>query len=318
VTPIVSVGLPTFNGEAYVASALRSLLDQSLANIEIIVCDNASTDATEEIVRQIAADDQRVRYIRSARNIGASANHNLTFDHARSAYFHWHGHDDLCAPTYLEKCVAVLDREPDVVLCHSLSCPIDDSGRPLRYDATLGVMTDVDRTFSVPAPDPSYATDADPVVRFRDALWHSANCQHVMGVMRVDAMRRTRLLSSYYSADRAYLMSMALLGRFVEIPEMLFFKREHMRNSRRLKSAEEKAQFAAPEVPAWMGRLDHVRGYTEITRGVLRSDLTRAQKMRCLGIALSKVWASHLGAAKPQSFPAGLGLSETPGAGTPV
>lgn len=302
--PKVSVGLPTYNGEKYLAEALQSLLTQSFTDFEIIVSDNASTDRSAEIVHDMARSDPRVRYFKTDTNIGSIANHNRTFQLAKGEFFHWHGHDDLCAPTYLERCVEILERDQSVVLCHSQTCPIDGSGRPLRYDPDLGVLTDVDRTFSIPLPDANFADHADPVVRFREALWNTANCQHVMGVMRSAAVRRTRLMRSYYSADRAFLITMALLGRFCEIPQPLFFKREHASNSRRLRSAEEKARFAAPTVPAWMGRADHLRGYAEITRAVLNSEMSFSDKWQCLRIAFGKAVGARLGQvrqARPRS-----------------
>jgi glycosyltransferase involved in cell wall biosynthesis len=286
--PKVSIGLPTRNGEQYLNEALHSLLRQTMSDFEIIVCDNASDDRTAEIARDIASTDRRVRYIRSDVDIGCSANHNRTFSLANGEYFHWHGDDDLCAPNYLESCVAVLERDQSIVLCHSQTCPINSTGEPLRYDPDFGALIDTERTFLIPLPDGNYADHADPVVRFREALWKTAGCQHVMGVMRAAAARRTRLLSSYYSADRAFLMSMALLGRFHLIPEQLFFKREHGGNSRYLGSPEAKARFAAPTIPAWLGRFDHLRGYIEITRAVLTSELKFPDKRECLGIALHK------------------------------
>ena len=71
--PLVSIGIPVYNGEAYLAQAVLSATSQTVEDIEIIISDNASTDGTEELARQLAAADSRVSYIRHSRNHGASA-----------------------------------------------------------------------------------------------------------------------------------------------------------------------------------------------------------------------------------------------------
>ena len=105
-TPKVSIGLPVYNGERYLREALDSILGQTFRDFELIICDNASTDETAAICADYAARDPRIRYHRQTHNIGATANFNHTFELARGAYFKWAAHDDVLAPTWLEKCVA--------------------------------------------------------------------------------------------------------------------------------------------------------------------------------------------------------------------
>src|SRR4051812_3389434 len=95
--PRLSIGLPVYNGERYVAQAVESLLGQTYSDFELIVCDNASTDGTEAILRKLAGSDSRVRYHRNDVNIGATPNFNRAFALARSPYFKWSAHDDLYA-----------------------------------------------------------------------------------------------------------------------------------------------------------------------------------------------------------------------------
>src|SRR5438034_9026734 len=72
--PRVSVGMPVYNGERYVAEAVDSLLAQTYEDFELIICDNASTDRTGEIARSYAARDTRVRYARHEKSLGAGGN----------------------------------------------------------------------------------------------------------------------------------------------------------------------------------------------------------------------------------------------------
>ena len=116
IIPRVTIGLPVYNGQNYLVETLESLLAQTYTDFELVISDNASTDRTEAICRQYAAGDARIRYYRNDENIGASANYNRAFELGRGEYFKWAAHDDLLAPTYLERCVEVLDANPDVVL----------------------------------------------------------------------------------------------------------------------------------------------------------------------------------------------------------
>ena len=97
--------MPVRNGQKYIREAIDSIVAQTFADWELIVCDNASTDATEQIVREYAARDARVRYHRNPTDIGPAANYNMGVHLSRGEYFRWHAHDDMIAPTYLEECV---------------------------------------------------------------------------------------------------------------------------------------------------------------------------------------------------------------------
>src|SRR5262249_60446249 len=108
-----SVGLPVFNGESYLESAITSVLGQTFEDFELIICDNASTDRTAEICNDYAARDSRIRYFRNPRNLGAAPNYNLAFSQARGRYFKWLAHDDRMRPSFLAKTVRVLDDRTD-------------------------------------------------------------------------------------------------------------------------------------------------------------------------------------------------------------
>ena len=110
--PKVSIGLPVYNGEDFLAEALDSLLDQTYDDFELIISDNASTDSTADICTSYSAKDSRIRYLRSDVNLGAAVNYNLVFELATGEYFKWAAHDDICAPEFIGACVDILDRYP--------------------------------------------------------------------------------------------------------------------------------------------------------------------------------------------------------------
>ena len=105
--PRVSLGVPVYNGLPFLEEALDSLLSQTFDNLEVVFCDNASTDGSPDFVEQRAAKDDRIRVFRHENNLGASRNYNRVFEEARGDYFKWAAADDVLLPTYLEKCVEI-------------------------------------------------------------------------------------------------------------------------------------------------------------------------------------------------------------------
>ena len=130
--PHVSIGIPVFNGEQYLAEAIDSILVLTYADFELIISDNASTDRTQEICRAYTKQDRRIRYYRNATNVGASKNFNRVFELSLVDYFKWAAYDDILAPDFLLKCVEVLDQDPSVVVCFSKMQIIDEDGKVMK------------------------------------------------------------------------------------------------------------------------------------------------------------------------------------------
>lgn len=106
--PVVSIGLPVYNGGRYLAQALDALLGQTHRSFELILSDNASTDGTEAVCKAYAARDPRIHYVRQAENIGAAKNFEFTIEHARGQFFMWAAHDDLWSPGFIEDALMVI------------------------------------------------------------------------------------------------------------------------------------------------------------------------------------------------------------------
>jgi glycosyltransferase involved in cell wall biosynthesis len=128
-TPRVTVGLPVYNGARYLGDSIRSVLDQTFEDFELIICDNCSSDRTPDVVRRF--DDPRIIYVRHPKNIGGAANTNRCVELARGEYVGiWH-HDDVMLPANLEQKVRVLDEHPSVGYVHSDLVLIDAEGTPM-------------------------------------------------------------------------------------------------------------------------------------------------------------------------------------------
>jgi glycosyltransferase involved in cell wall biosynthesis len=222
-TPKVSVGLPVYNGEKFVKQALDSLLNQDFDGFEIILCDNASTDATEEICRAYAAQDRRIRYYRNDSNIGAAPNYRRVFQLAHGEYFKWFAHDDICLPTFLSRCYATMRAAPaDVALVYPLCQFIGEFGEVL------------------PARSDSLASPFErPYRRLARVIARVSWGGPFWGLVRPDYIRRTRLAYSVSYWDDLLLAELALLGKFREIPEVLFQVRSYPGNAVALASQEQ-------------------------------------------------------------------------------
>src|SRR5215467_5057025 len=135
--PAVSICLPVYNGENYLAVAVESMLAQTFTDFELIITDNASTDRTEEICRKFANADPRVRYHRNERNVGGARNQAIAVQLSRGRYVRLSAHDDKVAPTHLEECVAVLKKRPDVVIAFTGTIAIDEFGDQIGQDCGM-------------------------------------------------------------------------------------------------------------------------------------------------------------------------------------
>jgi glycosyltransferase involved in cell wall biosynthesis len=217
--PRVSIGLPVYNGEAYLSTAIDAILEQTFRDFELIICDNASTDRTEEICLDYARRDSRVRYHKNDNNLGAARNFNRTFELSRGEYFKWAAHDDLIAPNFLMRCVAALDQDPAAVLAYPWTSLMDGAGSDIGDYIYNGAYR---------------ADGAQPHKRLTDIVIPPQWCFQVFGLIRAQELRGTPLIGNYISSDKVLLAHLALRGRFIELPERLFFSRKHAKQSMEL------------------------------------------------------------------------------------
>ncbi|MFZ1415187.1 MAG: glycosyltransferase family 2 protein [Defluviicoccus sp.] len=253
--PCVAIGIPVFNGQNYIADAIESVLAQTFEDFELVIADNASTDATASICRAYAARDFRVRYHRSPYNRGAACNYELVYRlSSPTAYFKWLAHDDRIAPTFLAKAVAALDADPAAVLCGSLVQVIDDKGEEIRiYDSDLIAARESER----------------PSERFSVCILKSHRNSENFALIRRSALERVEQMGPYHNSDKVIIAELALLGRFLQIEEPLIANREHQK---RATSAVVRSAWAAhhdSKAGSW-NRFGHLMVYRDYVRMVNR------------------------------------------------
>ncbi len=265
--PRLCIGLPVYNGQKYLASTLESLLGQTFADFRLIVSDNGSTDATEDICRGFARRDRRVDYHRSATNRGMSWNFNRLVALADSEYFKWAAYDDLHAPQFLERCIAALDADPQVIVCYPTAKVIDE-----HDGLTFCYREPADTTLPVPA------------ARFREIVWNWGCGLMQYGVVRLAVLRQTQLHGAYPASDAVLIAELALRGPFRQLDEPLFFWRNHPdRPTHVCTSDAELATWFAPE-NAGRAQFRHLKLFVSYLRTIGRVPLPVGQKLRCAGV----------------------------------
>jgi glycosyltransferase involved in cell wall biosynthesis len=265
--PTLSIGLPVYNGEKYLAQSIEALLGQSYEDFELIISDNTSTDGTAEICHHYQELDSRIRYFRQEHNIGGAPNHNFLVEQARGELFKWASHDDLYARDLLKRCVQALEEFPDVSAAHSWTALIDASGtitKAVRYPLAT----------------------SSPIAseRFRSVLYENGGDDDG-AVIRMSVLRRIPLLGSYHHSDRTLTAGLALQGPFYQVPDFLYLRRDH----------DERAERAFKTVRTWCANLDPrradalrnpaIRLYAEylwaFVTAIQRAPLSPAEKRSC-------------------------------------
>jgi glycosyltransferase involved in cell wall biosynthesis len=269
----VSVGLPVYNGEKFLEKALQTLVDQTHADLEIVISDNSSTDSTSAICQSFASRDSRIRYFRQPVNHGGARNHTFVAEQATGEYFRWYSYDDWMAPTCIEECARVLDENPEVVLAWAHPTSVYEADARIEYDTK-------------PEWD-----DSTPASRLRSLLTPRNGvtllswCYPIYGLVRRDALIRSLPMGAYYGSDNVIIASWSLDGQWRELPKGLAFCRRHPANSTSGRTVHEVARWMSPTMTP--GRsLPAFRRAVGYVRAVATADLPLEERLKAGATAL--------------------------------
>lgn len=279
--PRVSIGMPVYNGSRYLRAAMDSLLGQTFTDFELIVSDNASSDDSASIVQEYMQHDPRIVFVRQPTNLGAARNFNFVAEHARGEFFKWAAADDICAPTFLARCVEVLDADSSVISCHTRTRKIDEHGEELTHldDPTDGGLPTAWFQGAANGHRRPDASSPYPSRRFADVLLYSGWAARSYCVFRTSELLKTSLLLPYYGSEKTTMAQLALRGRFHDVPETLFFQRVHDGASSRLKTSAGQQQYiAGRQTGRQSPRLQLVRDYLG---AITEAPISLSEKCRC-------------------------------------
>jgi len=278
---MLSIGLPVYDGENFLADAIDSVLSQTFSDFELIIADNGSTDSSPEICRDYAARDSRIQFYQNLTNTGAAANFRRVFHLSRGKYFKWAAHDDLLAPEYLMQCITLLENRSDIILCHSQVCVIDKDGKVIRCEKSENMGLD----------------SPDPVKRFSSLVLNDLDNYEVFGVIRREILQQTPLIQGFIASDRSLRAELGLRGKISIIKQPLFLCRDHPQRSIRLMPAHHlRGQWFDPNIK---GRFlfPHWRILYEYYKCLGRVRLSQSEKLKCV-ISILKWVSVHMNWAR--------------------
>jgi glycosyltransferase involved in cell wall biosynthesis len=217
--PIVTLGMPLYNEGGFLSQALDSILAQQFTNLELVIRDNASTDETAAICRAYAKKDPRMRYFRSERNEGAVSNFRRVLDMSAGKYFMWAAGHDLWDPSFISKCLAVLESDPSVVLAYSQIGIIDNRGNIVET-IRQGIDT--------------RGRDSFERLRWTIVGLHRIQVNDLIyGLIRSEALRPV-VFRNVWGWDHLVSEELSLAGSFVQLDERLYFRRRESGRGRDL------------------------------------------------------------------------------------
>lgn len=210
--PRLTVGVPVWNGEQFLEATLTALRDQDLRDIEVLIGDNGSTDATAAIAHRFAEQDPRFVYLGSDTNRGIPWNWNRLLARASGRYFMWNSADDVVRPGHLAACADALDAHPEAGIAFSRVVLADAD------DNLVGDMDDAGLDFLGLRPHERVE------LFFRRNVWQAIGYG---GTFRTEQLRELGGLPAFWGGDCVLAVAMAMRAPWVQVPEQLFVSRRH-------------------------------------------------------------------------------------------
>jgi glycosyltransferase involved in cell wall biosynthesis len=272
--PRVSIGMPVYNREKYVAASIEAHLNQTYGDFELILTDNCSTDRSEEICREYAAKDSRIQYYRNPRNLGAAGNYRRCFELSTGEFFRWTPSDDLVSLNLLERAVDILDHDPSVFVAYPRTKLIDAEGNVTGdFDEHLHLM------------------DEQPSKRWIGVQQNIRLGNLHYGLNRADQFRKTGLMRNYNGGDFPLIAEMSLYGKFFEIPDAFFYRRMHEEASSAMKNSADVMAFYDPQKRSKLFLYNWVHLGANLN-SVRRAPISLIEKLKIVGFqARSLVWS---------------------------
>jgi glycosyltransferase involved in cell wall biosynthesis len=206
-SPLLTMGMPVYNEEKYIAEAIESLLAQTYKDFALVISDNASNDRTPAICKYYAAKDSRITYVRHPKNNGSLFNFSYVLKRANTPFFMWCGGHDKWHPQFIEKLLPIIETE-DLVLVYPKTMETN-------MDGALGEIYEDDYT----------TVEKDkPYDRFSYIMRHIGKCNALHGIWGTKVLRDI-YVDPVFGYDVIVLAQAAIKGKFKQQGDILFFRR---------------------------------------------------------------------------------------------
>ena len=208
--PMVSIGFPLYSGGAMLADSLESILSQDFEDFEVIISDHGNDPFVQEIAIHYEKLDHRVKYFPT--NDRSKSMYNQAFlrvvELSSAPFFMWGSYDDRMEKSYIRKCVEKIQEDDSIVLVYAKSKVYQNNS---KY---IGVGNDTVK-----------ADQDDPCERFLHVIWELMMCNAFYGLFRREIIRKARSFKKdAYAHDTLFLAEVAMLGKIIQIDELLFIR----------------------------------------------------------------------------------------------
>ena len=261
--PLVSIGLPVYNGEHSIERAINALLSQTYQNFEIVVSDNGSSDNTLELAKRFESKDSRIKVLHNDLNQGSIWNFNNVFQFSSGKYFMWASHDDHHEETFISRCVEAMEKDSFAALCAP------------RMQMT---EADSDRVLWTSSID-SFKGKRSLTSRYRETLWNFPAVS-IYGLYRRELLAKTKLLPQVIGGDLLFIQNLSLFGHFIGTPEILFTR--HGREKWNSVDQDYMTFFGRAKKPFWYSPFFAVLGFQ--VRQLFSVNLSALQRTKLLAI----------------------------------
>jgi glycosyltransferase involved in cell wall biosynthesis len=207
IEPLVSICIPAYNRAKKLEKAVKAILNSTYKNLEIIISDNASVDKTFGICTEIMASDSRVKYFRQAINFGPVNNFQFARSKASGKYFMWHCDDDFIDENYIEKCVAALENDPELIVASGIGA----------YYTNKGSFDHYGNIINCESPSPFFR-----VIKY---IWYVGENSIFYGVYSESKVRDIQF-PNILGVDWAWMVGVLLKGRGRIVPS-IYMHREY-------------------------------------------------------------------------------------------
>jgi glycosyltransferase involved in cell wall biosynthesis len=266
-SPLVSVLMPVYNAEPYLGEAIRSIINQSFNDFELVICNDGSTDRSKKIIQSF--DDKRIVYIENEKNIGIIGSRNKMVSIAKGDFLAVMDSDDLSSPHRLEKQVKFLKANPQYGICGSWAIKINQNNKRLGY-------------IQMPSKNEEIRIN----LLFQSSFVHSSVC-----------LRRSLLKDFFYSKefpvaeDYDLWVHLANTTKMYNIPEYLLFYRWHHGNiskEKQLLMNEKRCQIIRRQLELFPFYSEYnlilhnsIGNFLEFSRADKEKDIKQAEKWFC-------------------------------------
>lgn len=277
--PALSFGVPVRNGARFLPRLLASLEAQDFDDLEVVVCDNQSTDETKDIVESFAQRDPRFKYFRNETDIGQIENFNRVFERSTGRFFRWIGSDDWLEPSYARKVVEAFEAHPDAVGVSTLWRYVDDEGNAELME------------YSGRRADSKHALHR--MSRMLLFLQAYQEIDPIYSALRSSVLRESGMLPIGPWTDRVLCLELAILGPFAHVHEYLA-NRRNAREPAKVRLARYHESIKEVERATKVRLAPRWTMYRDLAGVVRESDLGPAKRALGTGMVVAYGGAHHV------------------------